>query len=97
MALKSAKVADMEVKDSWDLAIDWLEGSWLAANPDGFNTLGDYDQSLFGYLWGEKFGRECIGLVSAVFQGRQNGDVILETLANTVMAQDLPTFAKLAH
>ena len=95
MALKSAKVADMDVQASWDKGVEWFEGAWNAGNPGGMDSMGSEDQSRFHYAWSggadlKGAGRECIGLVSAVFQGRQNGDIPLETLANTVMAQDFP-------
>ncbi len=34
---------------------------------------------------------ECVGLVSGVFLGRTAGDVLIESLANTVMAHQMPT------
>ena len=56
-----------------------------------------YDQSRFAYSWRHEAniidgpsGRESIGLTCAVFLGHESGDVMAESLANTVMALQIP-------
>lgn len=56
-----------------------------------------YDQSRFFYTWHNNdnklegdYGRESIGLVCAIFLGHLNGDPMAESLANTVMATQMP-------
>ncbi len=103
MALKSAYAGGLSVGNSMEGAKKWLELAWKAEN-DGKNGRNDWqkldpykDQSVFSYCWNtgateqtDKIGRESIGMVCAVFLGHRAGDAMLETLANTVMAKQVP-------
>jgi len=68
------------------------QGQWKE-----WKDITPYDQSRFAYVWHhdkntlEGGGREAIGLTCAVFLGHMSGDVMAESLANTVMATQVPT------
>jgi hypothetical protein len=71
-----------------------------AKGEKSYKEMTPYDMSKFLYVWnsdeegnpkeGSGAGRESIGLVSAVFLGHLSGDLMAETLANTVMAKQMP-------
>lgn len=105
MALKSAAVAGIEVSSAMKGSDNYLDRAWNAANPQG-KALDPYSgKSVFPYVWdtvtndvvvrnthgGGNRELACVGLVLAVFLGRKPGDLLLETLANFVMAEQLPT------
>jgi len=96
MALKKAKTCPgIDVGSGLDGARWWLDHAWRAANP-GWRDLDPYDRSVFPYVYDEVSGRTekehlaCVGALCAVFLGRDAGDVMLETLANDIMARDFP-------
>ena len=108
MALKSALAGGLNVGKGMAGSKQWLEQSWKASNSarDGefksWQEITAYDKSHFAYCWttGEPAvkenttGRESMGLVCAIFLGHTAGDAMVESLANTVMATQLPkTFA----
>ena len=96
----------MEGSKRW-LEGHWKACNTLALSPVPANTkdtwkewkdITPYDKSRFGYVWHHDKntvdngnGREAIGLTCAVFLGHMSGDVMAESLANTVMAQQMPT------
>ncbi len=95
MALKSAKAAGLDTKGSLEGCKRWLEGAWRSCNPE-WETLTQYDRSYFPYTWNasaDTFEHQrlpCVGLLAAVFLGHRRGDVLLESLANTVVEEQLP-------
>ncbi|MFW5750839.1 MAG: prenyltransferase/squalene oxidase repeat-containing protein [Planctomycetota bacterium] len=95
MALKSAKAAGLATKGSLEGCKRWLEGAWRSCNPE-WETLTQYDRSYFPYTWNataDTFEHQrlpCVGLLAAVFLGHRRGDVLLESLANTVIEEQLP-------
>lgn len=104
MALKSALAGGLNVGKGMDGAKKWLELSWKASNTtkEGefkeWKDITSYDKSRFAYVWktGEPkagdnpTGRESIGLVCAIFLGHTAGDTMVESLANEVMAKQMP-------
>jgi hypothetical protein len=103
MALKSGLAGGLNIGKGMEGAKHWLEGHWKASNATAaaplkaWKDITAYDMSRFAYCWhhdtgaldGET-GRESIGLVCAIFLGHLNGDVMAESLANTVMTKQLP-------
>jgi hypothetical protein len=62
-----------------------------------WKDITPYDKSRFFYSWNHDkvalegdYGRESIGLVCGIFLGHMSGDVMAESLANTVMERQLP-------
>ncbi len=107
MALKSALAGNLNIGKGMDGAKRWLELHWKASNSKAvagakgekeWKDITAYDKSKFYYSWksdtdtleGES-GRESIGLVCSIFLGHLGGDAMAESLANTVMASQLPT------
>ncbi len=103
MALKSGLAGGLNIGKGMEGAKHWLEGAWKAANATAagdlkaWKDITAYDKSVFPYCWHnetEKLdgpnGRESIGLVCSIFLGHLNGDVMAESLANLVMAKQLP-------
>ena len=102
MALKSALGAGLQVGSGMTGAKAWLERTWKAANP-GWKTLDPYQgESGFPYTFDattEKVGGNgagemhlsCVGALCAVYLGHHQGDVMLETMANTIMKNNFPT------
>ena len=104
MALKSALAGGLVVGKGMEGSKKWLEQAWKASNTakEGefkpWQQITQYDKSHFGYCWtsGEPVakdsptGRESIGLVCAIFLGHHAGDPMVESLANTVTATQLP-------
>ena len=95
MALKSAKAGGLNTGNGLEGAKNWLEGAWKRTNPN-WKELSPYDRSKFCYAWWierdeiKNDDRVCIGALCAVFLGYRQGDVLLETLANEIMATDYP-------
>jgi hypothetical protein len=97
MALKSAMGAGLQVGNSMMGAKNWLDRSWKAANPD-WKRLDPYQgTSVFPYTYdasSEKVDKEhlsCVGALCAIYLGHHEGDVMLETMGNTIMKNDFPT------
>ena len=105
MALKSALAGGLNVGKGMAGSKQWLEQSWKASNATrqgefkGWQEITAYDKSHFAYCWtsadpvakDQPTGRESIGLVCAIFLGHTAGDAMVESLANTVLATQLPT------
>ncbi|GDY12215.1 hypothetical protein LBMAG53_10930 [Planctomycetota bacterium] len=97
MALKSGLAAGLDVKGGIDGSKHWLEVVWKATNP-GWETLDVYKgESKYPYTYDGNAGTAgghtnlaCVGMVACVFLGHHAGDVMLETLANFVMAKQTP-------
>ena len=103
MALKSGLAGGLNIRKGMEGAKRWLEGHWKASNETvlgsnkSWKDITAYDMSRFAYCWHHEshklegeVGRESIGLACAVFLGHLTGDVMTESLANTVMAKQLP-------
>jgi len=97
MALKSALGAGLQVGNSMQGAKVWLDRAWKAANPD-WKKLDPYqDTSVFPYTYdatSDKVDKEhlsCVGALCAIYLGHHKGDVMLETMANSIMKNDFPT------
>ncbi len=105
MALKSGLAGGLNIGKGMEGSKKWLEQSWKASNTakDGefkpWKDISSYDKSRFGYCWttnepvakDNPTGRESIGLVCAIFLGHLAGDTMVDSLANTVTAAQLPT------
>lgn len=95
MALKSAYVANLSIGKGFTGAKSWLQGAWKAANPN-LNTISSGDGSVFPYSLDQAAGTSekthlaGLGAVCAAFLGHQRGDLLMESLINTVVAKDLP-------
>ena len=103
MALKSALAGGLNIGKGMEGAKRWLEGHWKASNEKAqadtkiWKDATAYDKTQFYYTWNHEKnalegepGRESIGLVCSIFLGHLNGDIMAETLANTVMEKQLP-------
>lgn len=95
MALKSAKAGGLDTKGALEGCKKWLEGAWKCCNPN-WESLDPYGKSYFPYTWNKTAGTfehtrlPCVGLLAAVFLGYRQGDIILETLANTAVEEQMP-------
>jgi hypothetical protein len=97
MALKSARAGNLNIGNGIEGAKHWLDESWKSANPD-FKAKDPYsDVSGFPYTWmtdtGEAKGqpsRACIGALCAVFFGHTAEDPMLNSMANQIMATQVP-------
>jgi hypothetical protein len=105
MALKSALAGGLNVGRGMEGSKRWFEAHWRASNTkkDGvfkeWKDITAYDRARFAYTWYHdkqeldkdgQTGREAIGLTCAVFLGHMSGDVMAESLANEVMAVQVP-------
>ncbi len=96
MALKSADAAGLDIGNSLQGAERYVRGAWKAANPD-HARLSPYDSSGFPYTWNAQAnatGRTnlaCVGLLCGVFLGIDPDDIMMQTMANYVMENNLPT------
>jgi len=94
MALKSAKAGDLDVGNSMEGAKLMFEKAWNSTNNNG-EGINDYykDRSGYPYTWNSKTdkadrpNRTAIGLCIGVFLGHGAGDIMMETMANDVMAR----------
>ena len=95
MALKSAYLANLDVGSGFTGAKTWLQTAWHASNPNG-DKLSSRDASVFPYAVDPTTGicerdhLAGLGAVCAAFLGHQRGDVMMESLINSVVAKDLP-------
>lgn len=102
MALKSGLAGGLNIGKGMEGAKRWLEAHWKASNEiaqAGTKIWKDataYDKTAFYYTWNHEKnaleggpGRESIGLVCAIFLGHLGGDIMAETLANTVMEKQM--------
>ena len=101
MALKSAKVAGLDIGNGLAGAGRWLEGAWRATNADlgvAVDELDPYGVSRFPYTWDSTTGAvkhhdgdlTCVGTLCAVFLGRRSGDSLLETTGNWCFENQTP-------
>lgn len=91
MACKSAKAAGLEIKNGLHGSKRWLNGAWKAANPNWKQLNDPYnDKSIFPYTWNinsnstNKDHLSFVGALCAVFLDYNEGDMLLETLANDI-------------
>ncbi len=101
MALKSAMGAGLQVGSGMAGAKVWLERTWKASNPE-WKKLDPYQgESSFAYTFDattDKVGGNgageghlsCVGALCAVYLGHHKGDLMLETMANTIMKTNFP-------
>jgi hypothetical protein len=95
MALKSAHMAGIDIGRGMTGARSWLNRAWTAANPDAAK-LTSSSESGFPYTFDQTTGAterdHLAGLAAtcAAFLGHQRGDVMIESLANRIVAKDLP-------
>jgi hypothetical protein len=97
MALKSGLAGGLNVGNSMDGAKKWLRRSWEASNPDWKKLTDPYaDVSDFAYTWDatsdkvDNLGRVPMGALCAVFLGHHTGDLMLETMCNYIMKNQVP-------
>ena len=96
MALKSADAAGLNVGNSLQGAERYVRQAWKAANPNHAN-LTPYDSSGFPYTWNavanttSRTNLACVGLLCGVFLGIDPNETLMQTMANYVMANNLPT------
>ncbi|MBA3708700.1 MAG: hypothetical protein H0W83_07780 [Planctomycetes bacterium] len=96
MALKSALAAQLNIGNGLEGAKCWLERTWKLTNPDWAKLDPYKGESLFPYGLMSDTDKiyyhplECVGAVCAVYLGHHAGDVMLETLANTIMTKQTP-------
>jgi hypothetical protein len=101
MALKSALGAGLQVGSGMAGTKVWLERAWKASNPE-WKTLDPYQsESFFPYTYdanSDKAGNNgatghlfSVGALCAVYLGHHKGDVMLETMANSIMKNNYPT------
>ena len=95
MALKSAYLAGIDIGRGLHGARSWLNRAWKAGNPDAAK-LTSSSESGFPYTYDQTTGTterdHLAGLAAscAAFLGHQRGDVMIESLANRIVARDLP-------
>ena len=95
MALKSAFIANLDIGTGFTGAKTWLSNAWKIANPNA-SKLSSGEGSVFPYCVDQSMGTSerdhfaGLGAVCAAFLGHQRGDVMMESLINTVVAKDLP-------
>jgi hypothetical protein len=98
MALKSGLAGGLAVGNGMEGSKTWLKGAWEAANPD-FKKLTDpyKDVSVFPYTWdastnaADRDHLAPVGALCAVFLGHHAGDIMLETLCNSIMSKNFVT------
>jgi hypothetical protein len=104
MALKSAKLGGLHVGNGLQGSKNWFEKAWQVANATRKPSDPYQDRSVFPYVWQDEKStvqhgwdadtsalgpRTAIGLCVGVFLGHGAGDVMMETMANDVMARGL--------
>lgn len=96
MALKAGISAGLDVGEGMQGAENWLERAWQASNPN-HAEITPYDTSVFPYTWNADTDAikrpgdmTCVGALVAVFLGRNQGDVMLESMGNWIMQNHLP-------
>jgi hypothetical protein len=102
MALKSAKAGGLNVGNGMTGAKNWFEKTWNTTNEKKKPSDPYKDRSVFPYVWNEDKGapqqgwdadktpmgpRTAIGLCVGVFLGHGAGDIMMETMANDVLAR----------
>jgi hypothetical protein len=105
-ALKSGVAAGLNVGDGMDGAKKWVRKAWEAANPDWQKLVDPYTAtSFFPYRWrisnnsidvegrpgSEWRNRQALGALCAVFLGHKEGDIMLESMCNQIMKEQVPT------
>ncbi|TVR10296.1 MAG: hypothetical protein EA401_12295 [Planctomycetota bacterium] len=95
MALKSAEAGGIDVGSGMEGARNYLNQAWKASNTVADITDPYTHRSGFPYTWDALSGdirrpdRTAIGLCMGVFLGKGQGNIIMETMANDVMARAL--------
>ena len=95
MALKSAKVASLDVGQGLAGAKRWLVGAWQAANAN-WDEIDAYGVSSFPYVWNASTGdtkhdnRMPMGALCAVFLGSDAKDPMLQSMVNRIVAEQKP-------
>ena len=102
MALKSSLGAGLQVGSGMAGANVWLERAWKASNPEWKNLDPYKSESFFPYTYdanSDQAGSNdagaghlfSVGALCAVYLGHHKGDVMLETMANSIMKHNYPT------
>jgi hypothetical protein len=98
MALKSGLAGGLNVGNSMEGSKNWLEKAWKAMNPDWQKLTDPYSAtSDFPYTYNadantaDKGGRAPIGALCAVFLGHHSGDIMLDSMINTIMKDHFVT------
>jgi hypothetical protein len=104
-ALKSAMAAGLDVGEGMNGAKRWVRKAWEAANPNWPQLTDPYTAtSFFPYRWristnsidvegqpGDGWkNRQALGALCAVFLGHKEGDIMLESLCNSIMKEQFP-------
>jgi hypothetical protein len=98
MALKSGLAGGLNVGNSMEGAKNWLKRTWEGTNPDWKKLKDPYaDISNFPYCYdavADKIGGHDhmapVGALCAVFLGHHTGDIMLESLCNYIMKNQVP-------
>jgi hypothetical protein len=99
MALKSGLAGGLNVGSSMEGSKKWLEGAWKACNPDWQKLTDPYTaKSKFPYTWDATTGavsdgqnRYPLGALCAVFLGHHAGDIMLDSMLNSIMEEQFVT------
>ncbi len=99
MALKSGLAGGLNVGSSMEGAKNWLDKTWKAANPDWQKLTDPYTAtSKFPYTWdattdkvSEGDNRYPMGALCAVFLGHHSGDIMLDSMINSIMKEQFVT------
>lgn len=94
MALKSAEAGGLDIGSGMEGARTYLERAWNAGNNNGQGITDPYShRSGFPYTWNSqsnavaRMDRTAIGLCMGVFLGKGEGNIMMESMANDVMAR----------
>ncbi len=95
LALRSAYLAGLDTGDALEGAERYLRLAWQAANPN-HAVLAVADSSGFPYTWNgtqagsvRRTNRSSIGLLAGCLLGVDHQDVMMQTMANHVMQENL--------
>jgi hypothetical protein len=99
MALKSGLAGGLNVGNSMEGAKNWLEKTWKATNPDWAKLTDPYSAtSKFPYTYdagadapGGGEDRYPMGALCAVFLGHHAGDIMLDSMINSIMKDQFVT------
>ena len=99
MALKSGLAGGLNVGSSMEGAKNWLDKTWKAANPEWQKLTDPYTAtSNFPYTWdattdkvSDALNRYPMGALCAVFLGHHSGDIMLDSMINSIMKEQFVT------